>query len=289
VGYHVAAALAARDGTEVEALTVVDPTSAYGAGYAFGVPVAYSGFDAALLEEQREALRAHLRDAGGATSSWPVRVEMGSPPRAIAAHAAESGAARIVMGLGRHQALDRWLGSETALDVARLAHVPVLAVPEEARALPRSALAATDFSAFSLEAAASAAELLGEGGELHLAHVGWETADGAGGAEWLRTYETGARDRLEQEARGLACSAHVRVRPHLLRGEAAAALLAFAERTGVELVATGSHGYGFFSRILMGSVSTRLLRGARCMVLVAPPRSVPEELLRESGGEEAGA
>lgn len=273
---RVAAALAERDGCEVEVLTVLEPSSAYAAGYAFAVPVAVAGPDGIQADELRGAVEAQLRAVGGAAAGWPVRVELGAPARTVAACAEERGAAAIVLGLGRHAAVDRWLGRETALDVVRLAHVPVLAVPPEAGGLPRSALAATDFSPFSLDAAGRAAELLAPDGELHLAHVGMEAPrEPAGGAEWLRTYEAGARERLEQTARGLADARHVRVRPHLLRGEPAAALLSFAERTGAEMLATGSHGYGFFTRLLMGSVSTRLLRGARCTVLVAPPQGVP--------------
>ena len=40
---RVAAALAERDGCEVEVLTVLEPSSAYAAGYAFAVPVAVAG------------------------------------------------------------------------------------------------------------------------------------------------------------------------------------------------------------------------------------------------------
>jgi nucleotide-binding universal stress UspA family protein len=275
---RVAAALAERDGCEVEVLTVLEPPSAYAAGHAFAVPVPIPGPDGLQAEGLRSEVEAQLRAAGGAAAAWPVRVELGAPARTIAACAEERGAALIVLGLGRHDAVDRWFGRETALDVVRLAHVPVLAVPAEAAGTPRTALAATDFSPFSLDAAGRAAELLGPDGELHVAHAGMEAPrEAAGGAEWLRTYEAGARERLEQVSRGVAGACHVRVRPHLLRGEPAAALLSFAERTGVELVAAGSHGYGFFTRILMGSVSTRLLRGARCMVLVAPPQGVPGE------------
>jgi nitrite reductase (NO-forming) len=40
----------------------------------------------------------------------------------------------------------------------------------------------------------------------------------------------------------------------------------------------GSHGYGFLARMLIGSVATKLLRGASCGVLVVPPDAAPDTL-----------
>jgi hypothetical protein len=59
----------------------------------------------------------------------------------------------------------------------------------------------------------------------------------------------------------------------------------------VTVIAAGSHGAGFLSRLVMGSVSTRLVRGATRMVLIAPPRTVPaevERVWREGQGAAAG-
>jgi universal stress protein E len=283
---RLALALAERDGCAVEVLTVAEPVPPYAAGYAWAGPAVYVGFDGMQAEQLRSAVERQVRALGGAAERWPVRVEIGSPARAIAAAAAARGAELLVLGLGQHHAVDRWLGRETALDVVRLAHCPVLAVPEDATGLPASALVATDFSAFAADVARSTAALLPEGGALHLAHVVMGIQPAASGdAEWLRTYEAGARDRLEDAARELGAG-RVRVFPHLLHGEAVPTLLSLAERTGVEMVGVGSHGYGFFSRILMGSVSTRVIRGARSPVLVAPPRTVPAEL-RDSPAPDA--
>jgi nucleotide-binding universal stress UspA family protein len=62
----------------------------------------------------------------------------------------------------------------------------------------------------------------------------------------------------------------VTVTPISLLGDPAAAVLAFAAAQGVDLIAAGSHGYGTIARTFLGSVSTRLVRGAECSVLVAP-------------------
>jgi nucleotide-binding universal stress UspA family protein len=46
-----------------------------------------------------------------------------------------------------------------------------------------------------------------------------------------------------------------------------------AERWGADLVVEGSHGYGFWSRLALGSVSDAVLHHAPCSVLVVKSRS----------------
>jgi nucleotide-binding universal stress UspA family protein len=62
----------------------------------------------------------------------------------------------------------------------------------------------------------------------------------------------------------------VLVEPVVLNGTPVAAITEFAERVGADLVATGSHGHSRIDRLLLGSVSTGLVRNAHCAVLVAP-------------------
>jgi hypothetical protein len=56
----------------------------------------------------------------------------------------------------------------------------------------------------------------------------------------------------------------------LLQGDPATELLAFAASVNADLIATGSHGHGFVTRMLVGSVTTRILRCATCSVLAVP-------------------
>jgi nucleotide-binding universal stress UspA family protein len=51
-------------------------------------------------------------------------------------------------------------------------------------------------------------------------------------------------------------------------GEPAAAICAAARDLGVDLIVVGSHGKGFVSRVLLGSVSEHVVRHAPCPVLV---------------------
>jgi nucleotide-binding universal stress UspA family protein len=61
----------------------------------------------------------------------------------------------------------------------------------------------------------------------------------------------------------------VRAAGTLLAGDPATSLAAKAAE-GVDLMVMGSRGYGPIGRVLLGSVSARLLRVAPCPVLVVP-------------------
>jgi nucleotide-binding universal stress UspA family protein len=156
----------------------------------------------------------------------------------------------------------------------------VLAVPPGARALPRRALVAVDFSAPSLAAARAALALLGKRGALHLVHVGPQpvvpTSDVASwDPTWRSTYDRDVEARLAELARGLGAPEDVHVEHAVKHGDPTRELLAFAERADIDLIATGSRGHGAIARAIVGSVSTRVARAARCAVLVTPPAAVP--------------
>ena len=54
-------------------------------------------------------------------------------------------------------------------------------------------------------------------------------------------------------------------------GQPYAAILAYAENNAIELTAMGAHGAGFGIHTLFGSNVDRVLRQARCPLLVAHP------------------
>jgi hypothetical protein len=128
-----------------------------------------------------------------------ISVEIGAPAPVVARTAARRGAGLIVVGRGRHSAIDRMLADETALRLMQTARVPVLSVPESYTGLPRRALAAIDFTSYSIDAARSASALLEPGSELHLVHV---SADhGHHGLGTWRHADFGAAVQQEMRAR----------------------------------------------------------------------------------------
>lgn len=60
----------------------------------------------------------------------------------------------------------------------------------------------------------------------------------------------------------------VKIETEVLIGSPKAVIVEEAEKWGADLIIVGSHGYGFFSRMLIGSVSDAVLHHAPCSVLV---------------------
>ena len=58
-------------------------------------------------------------------------------------------------------------------------------------------------------------------------------------------------------------------------GDAATEICRVAGELGVDVIVVGSHGRGFLSRVLLGSVSEHVTRNAPCLVLVV--RTTPEK------------
>jgi hypothetical protein len=83
---------------------------------------------------------------------------------------------------------------------------------------------------------------------------------------------------MEQIAEQIRAEKGVTVDVTLLNGDPAEELLSLGSRLNVDLIVAGSHGHGFLGRIVMGSVSTRLLRGARSSVMIVPPEEPPKDL-----------
>ena len=278
---RVAATLAEKKGTGVEVLGVVEPVPVFDAGFMVALP------EVELYESRQEALRHEIQnqveEVTGDRAGWPIHVEAGVPGTRIVRRAEESGAKAIVMGIGRHRPMDRMFGTETVLQVIRVSHLPVLAVPEGTDRLPRSAAFALDFSLFSQRAATTALSLMESPWEAHLVHVmsGMEFLPTMSD-QWREDYEKELRERLSEFGADLAPSPQDLTSFHILEGEPAHELLAFARSHDIDLLAAGSHGHSFVGRLLMGSVSTRLIRGADVPVLVVPPSDATLEALTES-------
>lgn len=275
---RVAHEIARTSGRPLEVVSVCEPLSVY----AFVSDDLIAGVRETMAEQARARREESVREqiaAAGITDDVPVHVVIGAPAPSIAQVARERSAHLVVVGPGDHSAGDRILHDETALQLIQSSHVPILTVPSDHEAVPDRVMAAVDFTSFSLDAAWTAAALLRPRGELHLAYVladrssvdlsSWRET------EWMRSVTDEARSRLEMVAdRIRAAHPNLRVSCHLLdEGRPVQALLHLAEDLEVDLIATGTNGYGFLGRLLLGSVATQLVRRTRCMTLAAPPRT----------------
>jgi nucleotide-binding universal stress UspA family protein len=265
----------------VEVLAVCPQTELYHAS----TPEAVASFPAEMFRAAREALlervSRQVAELGGPAASWPITVETGPVAPTIARVAVGCKAEMILLGLSSYPPLERWLSRETLLRVIHFSHVPVLAVEPERRELPHRIVVATDFSDYSQRVARSAIHLAAPDAHIHLVHVAWAPPSDPGwtdSGEWVRTYRAGIEHRLKEMAAELARGTRLDVQTRVLAGNPGPELLHFAQEADADLLATGSHGSGFLARLVIGSVSSRLVHGARCSLLVAPPQTVPVEL-----------
>ena len=264
---RVATLLADRLHSPCETVAVVPPAPLVQGTYGPVFVPSWSPHNA-FASDARTAVVAQFGRCGLAAppSHWladgAIVTAFGPAAPTIAELAGAAETAVLVVGLGSHLLADRTLGDETALRLAQIATVPVLAVPADADELPRRVAAAIDFSETSARAAETAASWLAPGGTLYLVHV----VHGAASAD--------AADRLAELARDLRVPDGVRVEPMLLEGTPARALLDFARHAHCQLITLGSHGYGAVKRLVLGSVASKLLRHAAQAVLVVPAGAV---------------
>lgn len=263
---RVGTALARREGGEPTVVSVYQPLPAFDPALSPRLPEVDRALERELalaVGQQGERTRVGLAASRCDVVAGPV-------PDTIAREAAMRGAGLIVLGIGRHGAREVVTGRETALGVIRIAPVPVLAVAPSEVSPPRRIVVALDFAASSERALRAAARLLGPRGALFLVHV-LPRAGRFVAAAWEAAQRREASLALENAAAGLAAPDGVRVERAVLVGDPAQELLDFADSVDANVVATGSHGYSGVTRALLGSVSTQVLRRARCSVLVAPP------------------
>jgi len=267
---RVAHALAQRDGVDVELFSVVEPPPLVDPD---GMPIPDIDQLVAITIEARErALLAQRDRTHPGIHEWPFVVDVGARVESMLARAARNEASLVLLGLGAHGVAARLSQRETALRVIRAAEKPVLAVPSDAWGVPHSVVAAVDFTASSEYAARVALDLLAGEGTLYLAHVKPRVPIPQGDPRsWEEITSSAIIPKLEAVARRFDPPPGVRIEYVLLHGDPASELLAFAAERRIDMVAAGTHGRGALGRLVLGSVSTKLIRTATCWVLVAPP------------------
>lgn len=253
-------------GMKVQVVGVVQPLPVFDTGFLVAPP------ELEIYQQLEEALRAQIAvqlDSLAPHETWEVHTPVGSPAHQIVSRAEELGAELIVLGLGRHKVMDRWFGSETALHVARLSSIPVLAVPTDARELPSRGLAAVDFSTFSVDGIETATRIMRDTCGLQLAHVVAESEFIS--AARLEEYRSEAKDRLNDLAARFQPPTGCTLRTDVPIGVAADTIMEMARGMNADMIIAGSHGNSFMGRLILGSVSTRIMRASECSVLIEPP------------------
>lgn len=258
----------ALDG-ELEIVGVCEPMPGVGAGMDL-LPIP-ADLDEGRRAQMLDDLQRAVSIAAAGDPSWPIAVLIGSPPRMLAQEAARRSAQLLVMGIGRHNPLDRLFGTETTLATLRESQVPVLAVAPSFPAAPSQAVVGLDFSAASVQAAHLALKLLAPGGTLTLVHVRPRFEHpSADWQSWDLEYGRTLPPLFAQIKQQLDAPHDVSVETVAVRGDPAPALLAFAQQSSADLVAVGTQRHSLYERLVVGSVATRVLRTTRCSVLAVP-------------------
>lgn len=263
--------LARRDGVAVALLSVVEPMPF--ADNEGGTAADTERLTRLAIEDRKGELGAQRTRTFPTDRPWPHAIHVGNRVEEIVKHADHHGASLIVLGLGSHGVFARLLHRETALRVIRTAPIPVLAVPSGAVEVPRSAVVAIDFTPASEDAARAALKVLGGRGTLYFGHATPRIVIPQGDSRpWGEPRVADVLGRLEAMARRLDIPSDVTVEFVSLHGEPADELVAFAEQQHADMIATGAHGRSAIGRLVLGSVSTNVVRSAPCAVLVAPAR-----------------
>lgn len=257
-------------------------------------PLRAAGRTTAEIEEQHAHARAYLSSLGAPLSErWEVPMESlvldGPPVAAIGAYAATGAADMIVMTTHGRGALSRlWLGS-VADSLVRRSHLPMLLARPHGEPVDllesvydqpfQRVLVALDGSELAERALGPALELSAAmGAAVTLLQVIETPVVSAGSAVKAEHLDERALALWRSEAAGylreLADAAAGRARSVdtcVLAGQPASAILEYARRHAVDLIALATHGRAGVRRMILGSVADKLVRGALSPVLVYGP------------------
>lgn len=210
----------------------------------------------------------------------------------IAGHAKETGASLIVMSThGRSGPSRFWLGS-VADRLTRIAETPLMLLRDHRQghfdeAAPfGNVIVPIDGSPESLRAIDTALAVLGTGPTYHLLHVVTpmpllpqapvqlmtsESESGGDAPDLLGTSRDSAAlylQRLAEKLRDRIPRVVTRVEVHERPAEA---IVDYAAGLDAPLVAMATHGRGAVGRLLLGSVTDKVVRAATVPVLIQPP------------------
>ena len=230
-------------------------------------------FREALMAQARERLEHTLWGVVPPDVVQRMIVRLGRTADALKQVAAERGAGLVVLGGKHHSAVARWFAGSTGLDMVRTTDVPVL-VTGDRQAPIRRVLAAVDLSAAArptIEAAERVAELVGA--ELRMVCVVEPLPVIPEAPNFdLTRYNATMEDQIAHELWPLPRSP--RAEKVTRYGTAVEAVLQEAADWDADLVVVGSHGKGWVDRLLVGSVTERLLNRLPTSLLVVPVYSV---------------
>jgi len=233
------------------------------------LPERAEAFRQSLVAHERELVEGALRASVAPDVTQSMIVRIGRTAAVLKQVAADLSAGVVVLGGKHHSALARWLAGSTALDMVRTTDVPVF-VTGDSRAPIRRVLAAVDLSAAArptIEAAERFAKLFGAELRVMCALEPLPVIPETPNYD-LTHYYAMLEDQIAHQVWPLVESLDTEKVTRY--GTAVDAVLQEAGEWGADLVVVGSHGKGWVDRLLIGSVTERLLNRLPTSLLVVP-------------------
>lgn len=243
------------------------------------IPSPLVGNSEAVQKVLDRDLQARVADIIG-LGSFRTRAEAnwGRPAVRLAQMAAEEAADLVVVGSHQYQGFERLWHTSVSRGLLHNAAMSVAVVPlckHESRIgdpIPviRRVLVAIDFSGISDEVIPKAYSLLPNGGTVHLLHV--LGRNGIPQEDESPLDPKTAEERLHALVPVAANRRNVISEFEIVEStDAATAILQASERTNADAICLGSHGRSGLSRLLLGSVTQKVLAGTRRAVFIVRP------------------
>lgn len=233
---------------------------------------AQAALGADFYAEQERAIASTVRTVLGADRGWPFKRVVGDPPSIIINEAEAHHAELLVIGIHHHGAFARAMGENTATRVMSKVGMPVFGVRSDTNRLPRRIMVATDFGNASVEAAHLAANLADPDGVVILVHATLPfpvVEEGDEGAALVQ--REGIEHAFQHLSAEISQDKTIRVETLTRNGDPAAQLLAAAEQIAPDMIAVASQRHHLLTRLMLGSVSRKLVRDGHWSMLVTPP------------------
>lgn len=260
---------AARRGADLKLVHVLVPPAVM----AFPEVPMPPGFREWQDEDGRRLLDSAVKTVEEVGAQVEVSTDMVSGPAVPVLADLSSSAQMIVVGSRGHGALARGLLGSISTGLAHHAHCPVAIIHDEDPLMPHPSKApvvvGVDGSPASENAVAIAFEQASFRGVDLLAVHAWSDTGvfEFPGADWSTLQAAGEQTLSERLAGWQERYPDVPVRRVVVADKPARQLLEQAE--SAQLLVVGSHGRGGIAGMLLGSVSTSVLHGARLPVIIA--------------------
>jgi nucleotide-binding universal stress UspA family protein len=234
------------------------------------VPVDLAEVNQIVLDTAQAAIGDTLRDKVPADVLEALDVRFGSPGAVLNDVIDARDAELLVLGGKHHSHIGRWLGGSTAHHMVRTATVPIL-VTGPANIRIRRVLAAVDLSSAArptLDAAERMADLFDA--RLRVLHVAEPMPLLPELPASLTDNELMALTKAELEESIWPLIGRADAERFLRRGHPTETIAQAAAEWATDLIVVGTHGKGWVDRVLIGSVTERLLNRLPAAMLVVP-------------------